>query len=129
MLLLVVSVSVGTIPCVNISFVVSICVYMVVVFLSFFEWSFLWCGVRLCDLTYSVMWCPFVCDPSVLAWCGVRLCVLPIAFMWCPFVCDPTAWCGVCLCVILCGVHLVWLADPIPSLVSLVSIYSTFRDC
>ena len=107
MLLLVVSVSVGTIPCVNISFVVSICVYMVVVFL-FFEWSFLWCGVRLCDLTYSVMWCPFVCDHSVLAWCGVRLCVLPIALMWCPFVCDPTAWCGVRLCVILCGVHLVW---------------------
>ena len=35
MLLLVVSVSVGTIPCVKISFVVSICVYMVVVFLLF----------------------------------------------------------------------------------------------
>ena len=38
------------------------------------------------------MWCPFVCNHSVLAWCGVRLCVLPIAFMWCPFVCDPM-WC------------------------------------
>ena len=53
MLLLVVSVSVGTIPCVNISFVVSICVYMVVVFF-FGERSDTWCvctvcSVHLCD--------------------------------------------------------------------------------